>query len=622
MLLHQIRSPEDVKRLSPQQADALTGEIRDCIVRAVSKSGGHLASNLGMVELTVALHRVFDSPKDKIIFDVGHQCYAHKILTGRAADMDTLRQLGGISGFPRREESCHDAYGAGHASTAISAALGLARARDLNGTDEHIVAVVGDGALTGGMCYEAMNDAGSRKTRLIVILNDNQMSIAPNVGAVSNYLTFMRTSKGWLTAKKAIVRALLRIPLAGPSLHRFFQSFKNHIRNVFVKDGLFQALGFRYLGPIDGHDVRSLETFLRRAKNLAEPVLLHVVTKKGIGYAPAENRPDRTHGMPPFNPEDGLPLKNGDKARSFGAAAGRLLADMAGEDGRIVAVTAAMADATGFGAFKNRWPERLFDVGIAEEHAVTLAAGMAAGGLRPFVAVYDTFLQRGYDQIVMDVCQQNLPVCFLMDRAAIGGEDGPTHHGVFGLAYLRHIPNLQVLMPRCVDELRAMIRYAIGHNGPVAIRYPRGELAPQPAYAGHFVPGQWETLRRGEDMALLAAGTMTAEALKAADLLAQRGINASVISASSVKPLDDSCIQRLSARRLPYVTMEEHVLAGGFGSAVAEHCAAHGLRLPDEMIALPDAFIPHGAREDLIRLHGLDSASIAARVSPLANRTA
>ena len=439
------------------------------------------------------------------------------------------------------------------------------------------------------------------------------MSIAPNVARCQPHLH--AHLEGLADGEKAIVR--LCVPRRARCTG--FQSFKNHIRNVFVKDGLFQALGFRYLGPIDGHDVRRWRASCR-AKNLAEPVLLHVVTKKGIGYAPAENRPDRTHGMPPFNPEDGSPLKNGDKARSFGAAAGRLLADMAGEDGRIVAVTAAMADATGFGAFKNRWPERLFDVGIAEEHAVTLAAGMAAGGLRPFVAVYDTFLQRGYDQIVMDVCQQNLPVCFLMDRAAIGGEDGPTHHGVFGLAYLRHIPNLQVLMPRCVDELRAMIRYAIGHTGPVAIRYPRGELAPH-CYAGHFVPGNGNPAP-GEDMALLAAGTMTAEALKAADLLAQRGINASVISASSVKPLDDSCIQRLSARRLPYVTMEEHVLAGGCGSAVAEHCAAHGLRLTDEMIALPDAFIPHGAREDLIRLHGLDSASIAARVSPLANRTA
>lgn len=621
-MLSDIHSPEDLKRLSDRQVQALLPEIREAIIEAVAQCGGHLASNLGAVELTVALHRVFDTPRDKIVFDVGHQCYTHKILTGRRERMGTLRQFGGISGFPRIDESPHDAYGTGHASTAISAALGLARARDLMGGDGHVVAVVGDGAMTGGLCYEALNDAGSGKTNLIVILNDNQMSISPNVGALSNQLTRLRTSRGWLGAKRAVENVLKRMPLLDKPLHHALQGFKNHLRNVFVHDRFFSALGFRYLGPVDGQDEKGLEAFLRRAQALQGPVLLHIVTKKGQGYSPAESEPARMHGVQPFDRHNGSP-KVRSVGQSFGAAAGELLADLSDRDGRIVAITAAMAESTGLMPFKTRHPERLFDVGIAEEHAVTMAAGMARGGLRPFVAIYDTFLQRGFDQLIVDVCVQNLPVVFLMDRAGIGGEDGPTHHGVFGMSYLRMIPNVTVLTPRCVPELQQMIPWALEQEGPVAIRYPRAEAVVQAKYPyGEFVPGQWEVLEEGQDVALVASGSIVAEALVAARALQQRGVQAAVIAANSVKPLDHALIKELSQSGAPFMTVEEHVLAGGFGSAVAEHCLQHGLPGPAYMMGLEDAFAAHGDRGALLCQHGLDGASIAHRVTQAIEKTA
>lgn len=622
MELSHICSPQDLKRCTPDEVAQLIPQIRELIMRTVSENGGHLASNLGAVELTVALHRVFESPKDKILFDVGHQCYTHKILTGRACRMDTLRRYGGLSGFPRCDESQCDSYGTGHASTALSAALGLARSRDLQGGDEHIVAVVGDGAFTGGMCYEALNDAGSRKTRLIAILNDNQMSIAPNVGALNNYLTYLRTSSRWLAAKRRVEDALSHMPHAGRRLHHILGGMKNMLRTLFVRDNFFQALGFRYLGPVDGHDERALENFLRRARNFDEPVLLHVVTTKGRGYHVAEHEPGRTHGMPPFHLQDGLPrIKN--VARSYGPAAGRLLTQLAAADARIVCVTAAMTESTGLGMFEKAYPQRLFDVGIAEEHAVTLAAGMARGGLRPFVAIYDTFMQRGYDQLVVDVCAQNLPVCFLMDRASIGGEDGPTHHGVFGLAFMRHIPNLQVLAPRCTQELEAMIRYALGHTAPVAIRYPRAEAVVQALYPyGGFAAGQWEVLEEGGDITILAASTMVAEALEVRKRLQAAGVAAAVVNASSIKPLDAAALARLDAAKKPYVTMEEHVLAGGFGSAVTEYCLSHGLTPPQRLFALGDQFIMHGSRDTLLKAEHLDAASIAETLIKIAEKTA
>ena len=615
-------SPEKLKQYTPQEIEELIPLLRENIINAVSRTGGHLASNLGVVELTVALHRVFSSPRDKILFDVGHQCYAHKLLTGRADQMDGLRQYMGISGFPKREESPHDAYGTGHASTALSAGLGLARARDLQGQDHDVVVVVGDGALTGGMCYEALNDAGSSRTKMIVILNDNQMSIAPNVGAVSHYLTYMRTSKGWITAKKIVAEAIIKLPLIGQPLHDLLQRSKNHIRNFFIRDKFFDAFGFRYLGPVDGHDEQGLERFLKRAQRFNEPVLLHIVTTKGKGYAVAENDPSRAHGMPAFDPENGAPLSSS-SARSFGSDAGKLLTELAGEDERIVAITAAMAESTGLGPFQKAYPGRLFDVGIAEEHAVTLAAGMAAGGMRPVVAIYDTFMQRAYDQLIVDVCLQKLPVLFLVDRAAMGGEDGPSHHGVFGASFMRHIPGMTVLNPRSVDEMRHMIRWALSHDGPCAIRYPKAEDALSAQYASRgFKPGHWEELESGSDISLVATGPMVAEALKAACILKDRGIAASVINASCLKPLDEHALRRLSASASPYVVIEEQALAGGLGSAVCEFCVTEGLRGPSQLFAIPDRFIQQGAHEQLIGELGLDGESIALQLVGVLVKTA
>ena len=610
MELHDVRKPADLKGLGEKELEELAGQLRQRIIQVVSDNGGHLASNLGMVELTIALHRVFDSPRDKIVFDVGHQSYAHKMLTGREGEMDSLRQYGGISGFPKREESEYDAYGTGHASTGISAALGLARARDLKGEEGHVVVGVGDGALTGGLCYEALNDAGNRKTRLIVILNDNGMSIAPNVGAVSESLTYMRTSKAWLHAKASLTDALPKVPLIGKPLFRFTRRVKDSVRNFLVRDGLFTSLGFRYLGPMDGHNIPYLEKVLQRAKRLKEPVLIHAVTQKGKGYAYAEREPWSAHGVNPFHPENGQP-RNHSQARSFGAAAGELLTGLAAEDRRIVAITAAMAEATGLAPFQQAYPDRLFDVGIAESHAVTLAAGLASGGMKPFVALYDTFLQRAYDQVVVDICLQNLPAVFLIDRAAMGGADGPTHHGVFGTAFLRHVPGLTLLYPRSVEELEAMIRFAQRHPGPVFIRYPRLEgrgMKELPCRS--FSPGKWESLLPGEGPCLVATGPMVSEAVGVRQRLMENGLKARVVNASSIKPLDTAFLRELTARQIPYYVLEEQVLAGGLGGAVSEYCVQNNLRLPDHIFALPDTFIPHGSHEDLLRHCGLDAESL------------
>ncbi len=605
-----IPSLEELKGMEQAELDALAQTLRNRILEAVSQNGGHLASNLGVVELTIALHRVFDTPRDKIIFDVGHQCYAHKMLTGRDEGMAGLRCYQGLAGFPKCEESPHDAYETGHASTSISAALGMARARDLKGENHRVIAVVGDGALTGGLCYEALNDAGNRKTQLIVILNDNQMSIAPNVGAISNYLTYMRSSRAWMDIKQTIVGGLPKLPVIGRPLLRFMQKVKGSLRNFMIKDRYFDTLGFQYLGPMDGHDERHLEKVLKRAGELKRPVLIHVVTQKGRGYAPAEKEPWAKHGVTPFNPADDQPLRKA-SGRSFGKAAGLLLTKLAREDQRLVAITAAMTTATGLAPFQEAFPDRLFDVGIAEPHALTLAAGLAKGGMKPFVAIYDTFVQRAYDQVVVDICLQRLPVTVLMDRAAMGGEDGPTHHGVFGTAFLRHVPEMTLLYPRSIEEMESMIHFAQGYQGPVFIRYPRGESAgmEELAYQG-FVPGSWERLLPGEDISLVAMGPMVTEAVTVREKLQAQGISARVINASSVKPLDQALIRELAEGGKPYVVMEEQVLAGGLGSAIAEYCLQNGLRAPEHIFALPDAFVPHGSHGELLHHVGLDGESI------------
>ena len=611
MVLERIHSSEDVKRLSSKELPVLAQELRARIIDSVSRNGGHLASNLGVVELTIALHRAFDFPKDALIFDVGHQCYAHKLLTGRADSFDTLRQFGGLAGFPRREESPYDAFDTGHASTAISAAAGMARARDLVGGSQSVVAVVGDGALTGGMCYEALSDAGSSKLRMIVVLNDNGMSISRNVGAVSRYLTHMRSSKGWFEAKHVVGDFLRRIPVVGNSLHAFFQRIKNSLRNIFVQDRLFDSLGFHYLGPVDGRDITGLERLFRRAWQLDEPVLIHVVTKKGRGYSQAESDPTRLHGTPPFDVHTGEPLSPAGK--SMGKAAGDALCAMAAADSRIVAVTAAMTGSTGLGEFASRYPDRLYDVGIAEEHAVTMAAGLAAGGARPFVAIYDSFLQRAYDQILLDVCEQHLPVCFLVDRAGLI-EDGVTHQGVYGNAFLTQMPGLTVLNAATCDELQAMIRYALTLDAPVAIRYGKTETENVAVWPREkpYAP-MWPLLRTGDELAILACGAMVGQAMRAAELLDQQGLRCAVYAADCIQPLDENVLNQLKDSKL--VTLEEGVVSGGLSSLVPAWRAAHGVCKPLLTLGVEGLCATQGDHTLQLRAQGLDAESVARRIA-------
>ncbi len=611
MVLERIHSSEDVKRLSSKELPVLAQELRARIIDSVSRNGGHLASNLGVVELTIALHRAFDFPKDALIFDVGHQCYAHKLLTGRADSFDTLRQFGGLAGFPRREESPYDAFDTGHASTAISAAAGMARARDLVGGSQSVVAVVGDGALTGGMCYEALSDAGSSKLRMIVVLNDNGMSISRNVGAVSRYLTHMRSSKGWFEAKHVVGDFLRRIPVVGNSLHAFFQRIKNSLRNIFVQDRLFDSLGFHYLGPVDGRDITGLERLFRRARQLDEPVLIHVVTKKGRGYSQAESDPTRLHGTPPFDVHTGEPLSPAGK--SMGKAAGDALCAMAAADSRIVAVTAAMTGSTGLGEFASRYPDRLYDVGIAEEHAVTMAAGLAAGGARPFVAIYDSFLQRAYDQILLDVCEQHLPVCFLVDRAGLI-EDGVTHQGVYGNAFLTQMPGLTVLNAATCDELQAMIRYALTLDAPVAIRYGKTETENVAVWPREkpYAP-MWPLLRTGDELAILACGAMVGQAMRAAELLDQQSLRCAVYAADCIQPLDENVLNQLKDSKL--VTLEEGVVSGGLSSLVPAWRAAHGVCKPLLTLGVEGLCATQGDHTLQLRAQGLDAESVARRIA-------
>lgn len=614
MHLNEIRSPSDLKALSGAELNDLAIEIRQKLIETVSERGGHLASNLGAVELTLVLHRVFDMPEDKIIFDVGHQSYVHKLVTGRCGRFDTLRSFGGLSGFPKRCESEYDVFETGHSSTSISAALGMARARDYRGEKHHVVAVVGDGALTGGMCYEALDDAGSSNTRLIVVLNDNEMSIAPNVGALSSYLTELRISKGWNSTKKKVKFHLNRIPVLGKPLYSLVDRVKNALKNMMVDAGFFEALGFHYVGPIDGHDLKSLERTLMRVKELDGPVLVHVLTRKGYGYDKAEEKPERFHGVAPFFAETG---KTRQEARqpSFGEVMAETLAELAEDDERIVAITAAMMAGTGLQLFKERLPERVMDVGITEEHAATMAAGLAAGGMKPYFAVYASFFQRSYDQMIHDVAMQRLPVTFMLDRAGLVGEDGETHHGVYDFASMLPVPNMTVLAPRDLDELRAMIRWARRFDGPCAIRYGKTsvDLSLTDPYPGEFTPGQWEVMRDdGDDCALLAVGSMVESALEVHALLKAKGIRARVINCSTVKPLDEDALQALHG--VPLITLEEHVLIGGFGSFVNAWRAARrqgGVLLT---LGIPDRFITHGSRGELLKMLELLPGQIAARI--------
>ena len=615
-----IHGPEDVKRLSGEECRTLATELRQTIIDTVSRQGGHLASNLGDVELTIALHRAFNSPTDKLIFDVGHQIYAHKLLTGRQAQFGTLRSYGGMSGFPCRAESEHDLFDTGHSSTAISMALGLARARDLQKEDYHVVAVVGDGALTGGMCYEAMNDAGNGHTRLIVVLNDNEMSISRNVGALSTYFKHLRASASWYGGKKRIRGRLMRIPLLGKPVVRLIERAKDMVKSVMTEGELFEALGFRYLGPFDGHNIDELTHVFEEAKQVTDtPLLIHVITKKGHGYDLAERQPEKFHGVAPFRVENGL-KRNQSARESAAQAAGKALMALAAEDKRIVAITAAMAGGTGLSGFAEYFPDRFFDVGIAEQHAVSMAAGLARAGMRPYFAVYSTFLQRAYDQIVHDVCLQNLPVCILSDHVALVGDDGKTHHGVLSVPMLQSIPNLTLLAPRDTQAIRDAVRLSAALDGPCVIQYPKDgiERYAEELEGAPLAVGRWQTLREGDACTILAYGRMTKHAMLAAKLLSeQEGIELGVIDCWSIQPMDMACLERLFARGARLITLEEGELTGGFGSEVARLCVAHGATEPLAILGLPHRFIAHGTVDQLLEECSLMPEQIARQVKQI-----
>ncbi|MGI6035913.1 MAG: 1-deoxy-D-xylulose-5-phosphate synthase [Limnochordia bacterium] len=596
-LLDAVNSPADLKGLTFSQLDELAEEIRQEIITTVSHRGGHLAANLGVVELTIALHSILDSPQDKIIWDVGHQTYAHKLLTGRRDQFASLRQHGGLSGFPRRSESSHDVFGTGHSSTSVSAALGLAEARDLLGEDYHVVAVIGDGALGAGLAFEALNHAGHRGTDLVVVLNDNEMSIDKNVGALARYLTQLRMDPTLYKARTELENLLKQIPAFGGIVHRAVDKLKDGLKQVLVPGMFFEELGFSYYGPLNGHNIGLLRWGLRDALAMKGPVLLHVVTTKGKGHPLAERNPKQYHGISAASSSADRP--------SNSQVFGEMLCRLAKNNERIVAVTAAMAEGTGLSLFQQHFPDRFFDVGIAEQHALTLAAGLAAGGQRPVVALYSTFLQRGYDQLIHDICLQELPVVLAVDRSGLVGEDGPTHHGVFDLSFLRIVPGLVILAPKDGKELEDMLAWALTQEGPVAICYPRGTLSPL-GYEEPIVLGRGQRLRTGKDLNFIALGSMVGPCQAAAKLLAQAGVDAGVVNARFVKPLDVDLIQGTPGY---LITVEENVLMGGFGSAVLEACG-DGRFLG--RIGLPDSFVEHGPQSLLHEKYGLTPEAISA----------
>lgn len=606
-VLDQVDSAADLKRLSLIELRELAEEIREELVATVTQTGGHLASNLGVVELTLVLHSVFETPADKIVWDVGHQAYVHKLLTGRKDRFSTIRQHKGLSGFPARDESEHDAFGAGHASNSISAALGLALARDLQGGDNAVIAVIGDGAMTGGMAFEALNNAGHLASRLIVVLNDNEMSISPNVGGLAKYLTRLRTDPRYHRAKGEVERALIRMP-SGSKLVRLSKRLKNSFKEFVMPTMIWEELGFTYLGPVDGHNIELLKETFSLARKAQRPVLVHVITKKGKGYDPAENDATGFHGVPP-NGGNGP----GSHAPSYTSVFARSLVKLARQDSRIVAITAAMPDGTGLVKFAQEFPGRFFDVGIAEEHAVTFAAGLACEGMKPVVAIYSTFLQRAYDQVLLDVCAQNLPVVFALDRGGLVGDDGRTHHGVFDISYLRHMPGLTLMAPKDENELQQMVATAVSLGGPAAIRYPRGcgVGVPLEEKPRTLPVGKGEVLREGVDLTILTVGPAAYAALAAAEILAERGIDAAVINARFVKPLDEELLKVVASANHRIVTVEENVLAGGFGSSVMEFFERAGLGdVIVRRVGIPDQFVDHGPQAILREELGLTPKGI------------
>lgn len=615
MILERINGPDDIKTLNETELKALAEEIRRFLIEKISHTGGHLASNLGVVELTMALFLAFDLPRDKVIWDVGHQSYTHKILSGRKDNFDGLRQYGGLSGFPKRKESPFDAFDTGHSSTSISAGLGMALGRDVRGENYSVISVIGDGALTGGMAYEALNNAAQIKKNFIIVLNDNNMSISKNVGGISRYLSNLRADEGYNELKKSVVAALRSIPMVGNGMVQTLTRTKNGIKQLFIPGMWFENMGVTYIGPVDGHDVRQLVKIFREAKKMDRAVLIHVLTKKGKGYQPAEKNPSAFHGVEPFNPDTGKPLAT-KIYPTYTDVFSKTICQLAAEDSRVAAVTAAMPGGTGLSRFEKLYPDRFFDVGIAEEHAVTSAAGMAAAGLKPVVAVYSSFLQRAYDQILHDVCIQNLPVLFCVDRAGLVGSDGETHQGIFDLSFLSSIPNMSVMAPKNLWELREMLRFGVEYEEPLAIRYPRGQ-----AYRGlkeFLAPveyGKSELIYEESEFALLAVGSMVSTAEHVRLKLKKMGVSCSLINGRFVKPVDTDIVDYLAENHRVIVTLEENVLRGGYGEQITDYVQKRYKEIEVLNIALPDAYVEHGnvslLRSDL----GIDSDSVLKKIT-------
>ena len=611
--LEELDLPEVIKELTTDELELLAVQIREKLIDTVSETGGHLASNLGVVELTLALHRCFDSSRDRIIWDVGHQSYVHKMLTGRLPEMDTLRKLDGLSGFPKRKESIHDAFDTGHSSTSISVAQGMATARDLEGDSYDVIAVIGDGSLTGGLAYEGLNNLGSADTKAIVILNDNGMSIRPNTGGISDHLAKLRVSEGYYKFKSGLKRSMRRVPGVGEGIIKGASKLRDVAKYALVDGVFFEELGFTYIGPIDGHDIDALTEALTMAKAAEESCLIHIVTTKGKGYRNAENDPDVFHGTGPFEKTTGRPKKTDDKM-TYSDLLGLTMIDLAERDDKVVSVSAAMIDGVGMAEFAKEFPNRTFDVGIAEQHAVSFAAGLAASGMKPVVSIYSTFLERAYDQLIMDVCLMDLPVVFAIDRAGIVGADGETHHGVFDLSYLGHMPNMTVLCPSGASQMRQMLKYALSLEAPCAVRYPKGH-AEDPFVEEHDFTGKSIVMREGEDAVIVACGSMVHHAMMASDILANMGIDVGVIDACIVKPLDEETILDACSGTDLVFTCEDNVEVGGFGPEVSSLFAEKRPGVKVVNIGWPLKFIEHGSIPELLHRYRLDGYGIATRIA-------
>lgn len=614
MILERINNTNDIKELSWEELDVLSSEIRQFLVEKVSENGGHLASNLGVVELTMALHLAFSLPEDKIIWDVGHQAYTHKILTGRKAGFDQLRKYGGMSGFPKRKESDCDSFDTGHSSTSISAGIGYVEAREILDADYNVVSVIGDGSFTGGLAYEALNNAAQLKSNFVIVLNDNNMSISENVGGMSNYLNGIRTADFYTELKKGVTNTLNKIPVVGKKAVANIRKTKNSIKQLFVPGMLFEEMGITYLGPVDGHDIKNLYRTFKEAQKIDHAVLVHVCTKKGKGYAPAEKAPSKFHGISPFDIETGE-VREAKTKDTYTDVFAKVMYKQGEQEEKLVAITAAMKDGTGLIGFQRKYPERFFDVGIAEGHAVTFAAGLAAAGLKPVFAVYSSFLQRGYDQIVHDVCMQNLPVVFAIDRAGLVGSDGETHQGVFDIAYLNHIPNMTILSPKNKWEFADMIRYAIGHDGPVALRYPRGNAYDDlKEFRAPIVHGKSEMIFEESEIAILSLGHMMEEGYAVWEKLKEKGYACSLINSRFVKPMDEAMLDELAKKHKLFVTLEDGVESGGYGEKVAKYVYQKELSVHVIINAIPDQYIEQGSIGQLRKEILLDADSIVEKV--------